>query len=175
MSPNRYAVRGARLLPMQGGGSVLNGSNRARRTAHHGFTLIELLVVITVIAILAGLVAPMVFSHVGDAKTSAARAQIELHPALPQASLRAFHSENGIVTESYSPLAVGRLVSDRTVGSVAEKYGRTPAQVLLRWNLQLGNRIIPKSVRPQRIQENIDIFDFSLADEDMALLTGLGD
>lgn len=101
--------------------------------------------------------------------------QIELHPELPQATLRAFHAENGIVTESYSPLAVGRLVNDRTVGRVAEKYGRTPAQVLLRWNLQLGNRIIPKSVRPQRIQENIDIFDFELAEDDMALLTGLGD
>ena len=77
---NRYAVRGARLLTVQSGWSVRGRRSRPLRTAHpsSGFTLIELLVVITVIAILAGLVAPMVFSHVGDAKTSAARAQIEL-------------------------------------------------------------------------------------------------
>jgi 2,5-diketo-D-gluconate reductase A len=96
--------------------------------------------------------------------------QIELHPHQPQQQLRAFHAEHGILTESYSPLAVGRLLQDRTVGSIAQKYGRTPAQILLRWNIQLGNRVIPKSVHPERIRENIDVFDFELADDDMAVL-----
>jgi 2,5-diketo-D-gluconate reductase A len=100
--------------------------------------------------------------------------QIELHPGQAEDQLRAFHTEHGILTEAYSPLAVGRLVRDRTAGSLAQKYGRTPAQVLLRWNIQLGNRVIPKSVRPQRIQENIDVFDFELAEDDMAVLTDLG-
>jgi 2,5-diketo-D-gluconate reductase A len=101
--------------------------------------------------------------------------QIEVHPEQPETALRAFHAEHGILTESYSPLAVGRLVHDKTVGGLAQKYGRTPAQVLLRWNIQLGHRVIPKSVRPQRIQENIAVFDFELADDDMAVLTRLGD
>jgi 2,5-diketo-D-gluconate reductase A len=96
--------------------------------------------------------------------------QIELHPERPEETMRAFHAEHGILTESYSPLAVGRLLQDRTVGSIAQKYGRTPAQILLRWNIQLGNRVIPKSVHPERIRENIDVFDFELADDDMAVL-----
>jgi 2,5-diketo-D-gluconate reductase A len=99
--------------------------------------------------------------------------QIELHPERPEENMRAFHAEHGIVTESYSPLAVGKLVGDRTAAGLAQKYGRTPAQILLRWNVQLGNRVIPKSVRPQRIQENIAVFDFELSDEDMAALAGL--
>jgi 2,5-diketo-D-gluconate reductase A len=99
--------------------------------------------------------------------------QIELHPERPEEAMRAFHAEHGIVTESYSPLAVGRLVRDRTAGRIAEKYDRTTAQILLRWNIQLGNRVIPKSVTPQRIQENIEIFDFELSDEDMTVLAGL--
>jgi 2,5-diketo-D-gluconate reductase A len=99
--------------------------------------------------------------------------QIKLHPGQPEEQLREFHAQHGILTEAYSPLAVGQLVRDRTVGELARKYGRTPAQVLLRWNIQLGNRVIPKSVKPLRIQENIDVFDFELADDDMALLTEL--
>jgi 2,5-diketo-D-gluconate reductase A len=99
--------------------------------------------------------------------------QIELHPERPEEVMREFHAEHGIVTESYSPLAVGRLVRDRTAAGLAEKYRRTPAQILLRWNIQLGNRVIPKSVRTQRIQENIGVFDFELSDEDMAVLAGL--
>ncbi|MBP2326873.1 2,5-diketo-D-gluconate reductase A [Kibdelosporangium banguiense] len=100
--------------------------------------------------------------------------QIELHPEQPETKLRAFHAEHGILTEAYSPLAVGRLVGNRTVGALATKYDRTPAQILLRWNIQLGNRVIPKSVRPHRIRENINVFDFELADDDMATLTSLG-
>ncbi|TCO54344.1 2,5-diketo-D-gluconate reductase A [Actinocrispum wychmicini] len=96
--------------------------------------------------------------------------QVEVHPDRPETDLRAFHAEHGIVTEAYSPLAVGRLVKDRTARRMAERYGRTPAQILLRWNIQLGNRVIPKSVRPERIRENLDVFDFELTDEDMALL-----
>jgi 2,5-diketo-D-gluconate reductase A len=99
--------------------------------------------------------------------------QIELHPERPEEHMRAFHAQHGIVTESYSPLAVGKLVGDRTAAAIAKKYDRTPAQVLLRWNIQLGNRVIPKSVTPKRIQENIGIFDFALSDEDMAELAGL--
>jgi 2,5-diketo-D-gluconate reductase A len=99
--------------------------------------------------------------------------QIELHPERPEEAMRAFHAEHGIVTESYSPLAVGRLVKDETAASIAGKYGRSPAQILLRWNIQLGNRVIPKSVTPERIRQNIEIFDFALSEQDMAVLAGL--
>jgi 2,5-diketo-D-gluconate reductase A len=99
--------------------------------------------------------------------------QIELHPGQPEDQLREFHAELSIVTESYSPLAVGRLIGNKTVGKLAEKYGRTPAQVMLRWNVQLGNRVIPKSVTPERIRENIEIFDFSLDEGDMTVLSEL--
>jgi general secretion pathway protein G len=119
VSPNRHAVRGARLPPLQAGGSVLSRANRARRTAHDGFTLIELLVVITVIAILAGLVAPMVFSHVGDAKTSAARAQIELFGL----ALEAYRLDN-----DYYPSTAQGLESLRTkpVGDPEARNWRGP-------------------------------------------------
>jgi 2,5-diketo-D-gluconate reductase A len=99
--------------------------------------------------------------------------QIELHPNLNQAQLREFHADHGILTEAYSPLAQGRLVRDRTIGGLAQKYGRTPAQIILRWHIQLGNRVIPKSVTPTRIKENIDIFDFELADDDMHAIDDL--
>lgn len=99
--------------------------------------------------------------------------QIELHPRLPQEQLREFHAAHGILTESYSPLDQGRLVRDRTIGGIAQKYGRTPAQVILRWHIQLGCRVIPKSVSPERIRENIDVFDFELADDDMQAISEL--
>ncbi|HEX5568992.1 MAG TPA: aldo/keto reductase, partial [Streptomyces sp.] len=87
--------------------------------------------------------------------------QIELHPHFPQAEARAFHAEHGIATEAWSPLSQGRgLLQDPTVGSLARKHGRTPAQVVLRWHLQLGNVVIPKSATPSRIEENIDVFGF---------------
>ncbi|MER7013209.1 aldo/keto reductase [Saccharopolyspora sp. NPDC000359] len=100
--------------------------------------------------------------------------QVELHPNLPQADLRAFHAEHGIATEAWSPLGQGKgLLEDATLASLAEKYGKSPAQVVLRWHLQLGNITIPKSVTPSRIKENIEVFDFELADDDVAAITAL--
>ena len=99
--------------------------------------------------------------------------QIELHPRLQQADLRAWHGEHGIVTEAWSPLAQGALLDDETIVSVAEAHGKTPAQVILRWHLRLGNVVIPKSVRPERIRENIEIFDFELSDEEMSAIEDL--
>jgi 2,5-diketo-D-gluconate reductase A len=94
--------------------------------------------------------------------------QIELHPRFQQAELRAFHAEHRIATEAWSPLAQGDLLDDETIVRVADRHDRTPAQAILRWHLQLGNVVIPKSVTPERIRENIEIFDFELSDEDMA-------
>ncbi|QZA06390.1 aldo/keto reductase [Mycolicibacter heraklionensis] len=101
--------------------------------------------------------------------------QIELHPLLNQAELRAANAERGIVTEAYSPLAVGRLLDHPTVTAIAGEYGKTPAQVLIRWSLQLGNVVIPRSAQPERIAANLDVFGFELADEHMASLGGLND
>ena len=94
--------------------------------------------------------------------------QIELHPRLQQAELRAWHADHGIVTEAWSPLAQGELLDDETIVAIAERHGKTPAQAVLRWHLQLGNVVFPKSVTPARIRENIEIFDFELSDEEMA-------
>ncbi|CAN7363143.1 aldo/keto reductase [Mycolicibacterium frederiksbergense] len=101
--------------------------------------------------------------------------QIELHPQLVQTELRADHAERGIVTQAYSPLGVGKLLDNPTVISVAAEYGKTPAQVLIRWNLQQGNVVIPRSASPERIAQNFDVFDFELAHEHLAALTGLDD
>ncbi|MEU2432780.1 aldo/keto reductase [Streptomyces sp. NPDC007861] len=100
--------------------------------------------------------------------------QIELHPQLQQAESRAFHAEHGIATEAWSPLGQGRgLLEVPTVVAVAQKHGRTAAQVVLRWHLQLGNVVIPKSVTPSRIRENIEVFDFELDTDDLAALAAL--
>ncbi|WAL63367.1 aldo/keto reductase [Amycolatopsis cynarae] len=96
--------------------------------------------------------------------------QVELHPNLAQAELRAFHADHGIVTEAWSPLAQGALLSDETITGLASRHGRSPAQIVLRWHLQLGNVVIPKSVTPSRIAENFALFDFALTDEDMAAI-----
>jgi 2,5-diketo-D-gluconate reductase A len=101
--------------------------------------------------------------------------QIELHPLLNQAELRAANAAHNVVTEAYSPLAVGRLLDNPTVTSVAAEYSRTPAQVLIRWSLQLGNVVIPRSAKPERIASNNDVFDFELAAEHMDALNGLND
>jgi len=101
--------------------------------------------------------------------------QIELHPLLNQAELRAANAAHNVVTEAYSPLGVGTLLDNPTVASVAAEYSRTPAQVLIRWSLQLGNVVIPRSANPERIAGNIDVFDFELAAEHMDALNGLND
>ncbi|MFJ7524337.1 aldo/keto reductase [Streptomyces griseus] len=99
--------------------------------------------------------------------------QIELHPGLQQAELRAFHTEHGIATEAWSPLAQGALLKEAALVSIAGRHGKSPAQVVLRWHLQLGNVVIPKSVTPDRIRQNIDVFDFELSAEDMDAIAAL--
>jgi 2,5-diketo-D-gluconate reductase A len=99
--------------------------------------------------------------------------QIELHPRLQQAELRAWHAEHAIATEAWSPLAQGALLSEPTIATIAAHHERTPAQTILRWHLQLGNVVIPKSATPRRIRENIDLFDFALGEDEMAALARL--
>ena len=99
--------------------------------------------------------------------------QVELHPRFQQSDLRRFHSEHGIVTEAWSPLAQGGVLEDPVVAELASAHGRTPAQVVLRWHLQLGNVVIPKSATPARIEENFAIFDFRLDDDAMRAMEGL--
>jgi len=100
--------------------------------------------------------------------------QVELHPRLPQEQLRAFHAQHQIVTEAWSPIGQGKgLLEDPTLVALAETKGTSPAQVVLRWHVQLGNVAIPKSVTPSRIKDNLDVFGFELDDADMAKLAGL--
>lgn len=100
--------------------------------------------------------------------------QIELHPLLTQTDLKAFHAEQGIHTEAWSPLAQGGdLLQDDTVAGIAERVGKTPAQTILRWQLQEGNIIFPKSVTPSRVDENLDVFDFELTPDDLAAIGAL--
>ena len=107
--------------------------------------------------------------------TNPAVNQIELHPLLNQAELRAVHADRGIVTEAYSPLGVGKLLDNPTLASVAQAHGKSPAQVAIRWSLQLGNVVIPRSGNPERIKENIDVFDFELTDDEMSSINALND
>ncbi|MEU9502351.1 aldo/keto reductase [Streptomyces sp. NPDC048196] len=110
----------------------------------------------------------------GETSVVPAVNQIELHPHLQQEESRAFHVRHGIATEAWSPLGQGRgLLDDPTIGRIAAKHGRTPAQVVLRWHVQIGNVVIPKSVTPSRIVENIDVFGFELDGDDFAALAGL--
>jgi 2,5-diketo-D-gluconate reductase A len=99
--------------------------------------------------------------------------QIELHPRLQQAELRAWHADHDIATEAWSPLAQGELLEDGTIETVAAHHDRTPAPAILRWHLQLGNVVIPKSSSPERIRENCEVFDFELSEDDMAALERL--
>jgi 2,5-diketo-D-gluconate reductase A len=101
--------------------------------------------------------------------------QIELHPRLQQQELRETHAQLGVATEAWSPLGQGALLTDPTVTEVAGRHGKTPAQVLIRWHLQLGNIVIPKSVTPERIVSNFDVFDLELSEQDMASISSLGD
>ena len=100
--------------------------------------------------------------------------QIELHPLLQQLQLREVHAQLGIATEAWSPLGQGSLLSNPAVTAVADARGKTPAQILIRWHIQLGNIVIPKSVTPERIVSNFDVFDFELSAQDMASISSLG-
>ncbi|MBP2329893.1 2,5-diketo-D-gluconate reductase A [Kibdelosporangium banguiense] len=100
--------------------------------------------------------------------------QVELHPFLQQSELREVHAKLGIATEAWSPLGQGgELLTNPAITAVAEKHGRTAAQVVLRWHLQLGNVVIPKSVTPSRIAENIDVFGFVLDESDLTAVSTL--
>jgi diketogulonate reductase-like aldo/keto reductase len=99
--------------------------------------------------------------------------QIELHPYLQQTALRRVHEERGIVTEAWSPLAQGAVLGEPAVTAIAEEHGKTPAQVVIRWHVQLGNVVIPKSVTPERIAENFDVFDFHLSTREMEAIDRL--
>ncbi|MCA2320498.1 aldo/keto reductase [Mycobacterium intracellulare] len=101
--------------------------------------------------------------------------QIELHPLLNQEALRKTNAEHNVVTQSYTPLALGKLIDNPTVSSIAGEYGKTASQVLLRWNLQLGNAVVFRSAKEEHIATNMDVFDFELAAEHMNAINGLND
>jgi 2,5-diketo-D-gluconate reductase A len=99
--------------------------------------------------------------------------QVELHPLLQQLGLRREHRELGIVTEAWSPLAQGRALEEPVIAQIAERHEKTPGQVVIRWHLQLENIVIPKSVTTERIEQNIEVFDFHLSAEEMAAIERL--
>jgi len=108
-----------------------------------------------------------------ETETVPAVNQIEMHPYLLNDEVRAYGREHGIVTEAWSPIAQGGVLGDPVITGIAQKLGRTPAQVVLRWHIQLGNIVFPKSTTPARISENFEIFDFELGPEDMDAITSL--
>lgn len=99
--------------------------------------------------------------------------QVESHPWLPQHDLRAFHAAHGIVTQAWSPLGRGRLLEDPQLRAIAERLGVTVAQVIIRWHLQLGGALIPKSTHPERLRQNIAVDGFQLTGADMATVASL--
>ena len=110
---------------------------------------------------------------IGETGVTPAVNQIELHPDFQQDQLRAAHAELGVVTESWSPLGRGRILSNETIAGIAAKHGKTAAQVVIRWHLDNGLVVIPKSVRPERIRENCNVFDFRLDADDLARMARL--
>jgi 2,5-diketo-D-gluconate reductase A len=99
--------------------------------------------------------------------------QVELHPWLPQRELREFDEGRGIRTEAWSPLARGRILATPLLDDLAAKHGRTPAQIVLRWHIELGNIVIPKASSPDRLRENLDVFDFALDADDLDVIASL--
>jgi 2,5-diketo-D-gluconate reductase A len=99
--------------------------------------------------------------------------QIELHPYFQQRGLRHEHEQLGIVTEAWSPLAQGKVLDDPAIVEIAQAHAKTPGQVVIRWHLQIGNVVIPKSVTPQRIEENFDVFGFELSAAEMKAIDEL--
>jgi 2,5-diketo-D-gluconate reductase A len=99
--------------------------------------------------------------------------QIEVHPYLTQDEVRAFCAEHQIAIEAWSPIAQGEVLGDPEIATIAERTGKSPAQVVLRWHIERGDIVFPKSVTPARIRENIDIFDFELSAQDMETISAL--
>ena len=99
--------------------------------------------------------------------------QIEVHPYLSNDAVRQYGAEHGIRTEAWSPIAQGGVLGDPVITAIAERASRTPAQVVLRWHIQRGDIVFPKSSTPSRMRENFALFDFELGDDDMAAITGL--
>jgi len=99
--------------------------------------------------------------------------QVEVHPFFTNDEVRAYGTEHGIATEAWSPIAQGGVLGDPTITRIAERVGKSTAQVTLRWHVQLGHIVFPKSVTRERVQANYEIFDFSLTDEDMSLISAL--
>jgi 2,5-diketo-D-gluconate reductase A len=99
--------------------------------------------------------------------------QVELHPDFQQAALRKAHTAHKIITQSWSPLGQGKLLEHPAISAIAARHGRTPAQIIIRWHLESGFSVIPKSVTESRIRENINVFDFTLTAEDKAALAAL--
>lgn len=108
-----------------------------------------------------------------ETETVPAVNQIEVHPYLTQDGVRAFNAEHGIATEAWSPIAQGKVLDDPTITRIAQRLGRTPAQVTLRWQLQRGDIVFPKSVTRSRVEENFDLFGFELTDQDVAAISAL--
>lgn len=112
---------------------------------------------------------------IGETGVTPAVNQIELHPRFQQKDKRDFHKEHNIAIESWSPLGSGQLIGDPAIGAIAKKHGKSPAQVMIRWHLDEGLIVIPKSVTPERIRENIAVFDFALDDADRRTLAAMDD
>lgn len=110
---------------------------------------------------------------IGDSGVVPAVNQIELHPEFQQRDMRAFHSQHNIAIECYSPLGRGQVLGNDIIGRIAARHGTSPAQVIIRWHVQQGLIAIPKSVRPERIKANIDVFGFALDEDDMAAIATL--
>lgn len=99
--------------------------------------------------------------------------QVELHPGFQNEKVRSFNSSHNILTQAWSPLGRGRVFGNPALETIAHKYSKSVAQIVIRWHLQLGNIVIPKSVTPKRLAENLDVFDFTLDEYDMGLIIGL--
>lgn len=112
---------------------------------------------------------------IGETDEVPAVNQVELHPRLNQSELRQAHLEHDVQTQSYSPLGVGKMLENPTVASIAAEYDRSPAQVLVRWNLQLDNVVVSRSSKPERVAQNLDVFDFTLEPQHMEAIEALHD
>ncbi|MDT5133265.1 MAG: 2,5-diketo-D-gluconate reductase, partial [Mycobacterium sp.] len=108
-----------------------------------------------------------------ESDTVPAANQVEIHPYFCNERVRAYDRDHGIATEAWSPLAQGKVLRDPAIQRIAEKVGRTPAQVVLRWHIQRGDIVFPKSATPERMRENFELFDFELDNGDMTAISGL--